>query len=71
MLAGSLARGRVEAGARARHGMAAIALDERLVASIEETAGGVAEDDVEEWLSALTPEQRVAVRGRVIEERSY
>jgi len=71
VLAGSLARGRVEASARARRGMASLTLDERLVASIEETASGVAEDAVEEWLSALTPEQRVAVRGRVIEERSY
>jgi RNA polymerase sigma factor (sigma-70 family) len=71
VLAGSLARGRVEASARTRRGMAAIALDERLVASIEETAGSVAEDAVEEWLSALTPEQRVAVQGHVIEERSY
>jgi RNA polymerase sigma factor (sigma-70 family) len=71
VLAASLARGRVQASARARSGMAALTLDERLVASIEETAGSVAEDTVEEWLSALTPEQRVAVRGRVIEERSY
>jgi RNA polymerase sigma factor (sigma-70 family) len=71
VLAASLARGRVQASARARRGMAALVLDERLVASIEETASGVADEAVEEWLSALTPEQRVAVRGRVIEERSY
>jgi RNA polymerase sigma-70 factor (ECF subfamily) len=71
VLAGSLARGRVQASARSRRGMAALTLDERLVASIEETASLVAEGAVEEWLSALTPEQRVAVQGRVLDERSY
>ncbi len=71
VLAASIARGRVEASGRARRGMAAIALDERLVGSIEDTASLVAEEAVEQWLSALTPEQRVAVRGRVIDERSY
>jgi RNA polymerase sigma factor (sigma-70 family) len=71
VLAGSLARGRVQANARSRRGMAAITLDERLVASIEETASVVEEGAVERWLSALTPEQRVAVRGRVIDESSY
>jgi len=71
VLAGSLARGRVEASARSRSGMASLTLDERLVAAVEETASLVAQGDVEKWLSALTPEQRVAVRGRVIDERSY
>jgi RNA polymerase sigma factor (sigma-70 family) len=71
VLAASLTRGRVEGSARARHGMAALALDERLVSSIEETASIVGEEAVEEWLSALPLEQRVAVRGRVVDERSY
>ncbi len=71
VLAGSLARGRVEASARSRRGMAALTLDERLVASIEETANLIAAGEIERWLSALTPEQRVAVRGRVVDERSY
>jgi RNA polymerase sigma-70 factor (ECF subfamily) len=71
VLAASLARGRVDASTRSRRGMAALALDDRLVASIEETANIVSEEAVEQWLSALTPEQRVAVRGRVVEERSY
>lgn len=71
VLAGSLARGRVEASARSRRGMASLTLDERLVASIEDTASLVAKSAVEEWLSVLTPAQRVAVRGRVIDERSY
>lgn len=71
VLAGSLARGRVEASARSRHGMASLTLDDRLVASVEETASVVAEGEVEEWLSALTAEQRVAVQGRVVDERSY
>lgn len=71
VLAGSLARGRVEASARSRRGMASLTVDDRLVASIEETACVVADGAVEEWLSALTPEQRIAVRGRVIDEISY
>ncbi len=71
VLAGSLARGRVETSARSRRGIASLTLDDRLVASIEETASLVAEGAVEEWLSALTPEQRVAVQGRVLDERSY
>jgi RNA polymerase sigma-70 factor (ECF subfamily) len=71
VLAASLTRGRVEASARSRRGMASLTLDERLIASIEETASVVAEGVVEEWLSALSFEQRVAVQGRVIDERSY
>lgn len=71
VLAASLARGRVETSARARRGIAALTLDERLVASIEETASGVAEEAVDAWLADLTPDQRVAVRGRVLEDRSY
>ncbi len=71
VLAGGLARGRVEASARSRRGMAALTLDTRLVASVEETASLLADAQVDRWLSALTAEQRVAVRGRVIDERSY
>lgn len=71
VLAASLTRGRVESSARSRAGMAALTLDERLVDSIEDTASAITEEDVDHWLSALTPEQRVAVRGRVIDERSY
>jgi len=71
VLAASLARGRVETSARSRRGMASLTVDDRLVASIEETAHVVADGAVEEWLSALSPEQRVAVRGRVIDESSY
>ena len=51
--------------------MAALTLDERLVASVEETATLVTDGELDEWLSALTAEQRMAVRGRVIDERSY
>ena len=71
VFARTLTRGRVESSARARRGMAALTLDERLIASVEETVSALADDVVEEWLSALTAEQRVAVRGRVIDERSY
>ncbi len=71
VLAGSLARGRVKrvlVPARAWDRSRSMT---RLAASIEETACLVAEDEAEEWLSALTAEQRVAVRGRVIDERPY
>jgi len=71
VLAGSLARGRVEASSRARLGMAALTLDERLVASIEETVDAIGGAVVEECLAGLTPEHRAAVRGRVIDERPY
>lgn len=71
VLADSLARGRVEASARARLGMAALTLDERLVCSVEEAAAALDEAFVGEWLSQLPYAQRAAVRGRVLEDRSY
>ncbi len=71
VLAASLERGRVEASARSRRGMTALIVDERLIASIEEAVASVAEDDVDAWLADLTPDQRVAVRGHVIDDRSY
>jgi RNA polymerase sigma factor (sigma-70 family) len=71
VLAGSLARGRVESSARARLGMVVLTHDERLDAAIGETIDTVDAATVEEWLASLTPEQSVAVRGRVIDERPY
>ncbi len=71
VLAESLARGRVEAAARERLGMAPITLDDRLVATVEEAVQEFDDALVEEWLRELTPDQRNAVRERVLEERSY
>lgn len=71
VLAGSLEKGRVQASARVRQGMNAITLDDRLAATIEEAADASDEQTVTEWLAALTPQLRLAVHGRVIEERPY
>jgi RNA polymerase sigma factor (sigma-70 family) len=71
VLSGSVARGRVEAGARARLGMAALTHDARLAASIEETVDAVEQATVDSWLASLTADQHMAVRGHVIEERTY
>jgi RNA polymerase sigma factor (sigma-70 family) len=71
VLADSLQRGRVQSSARARLGMAALTVEERLVASVEEAADACEPAVVEQWLSTLSPEQRTAVRLRVLDERSY
>lgn len=71
VLSGSLARGRVEAGARARIGMAALSCDEHLAHSIEQTIDAIDEETAERLLAGLSPAQRVAVRGHVLEERPY
>jgi RNA polymerase sigma factor (sigma-70 family) len=71
VLAASLERGRVEAAARQRLGMSAVVLDDRLVADVEDAARDFDDTLVEEWLSQLAPDQRLAVRQRVLEERSY
>jgi RNA polymerase sigma factor (sigma-70 family) len=71
VLASSLERGRVEAAARERLGMAAVVLDDRLVAAVEEAACGDDVSLVQEQLARLPADQRRAVRERVLEERSY
>jgi RNA polymerase sigma factor (sigma-70 family) len=71
VLAASLKRGRVEAAARQRLGMEALTVDEQLVRSVEEAALGCDDALVEERLLGLSPDQRAAVRARVLEERSY
>jgi len=71
VLAASLQRGRVEDGARVRMGMRALTLDERLVRSVEELAVAGDGAPAEELLAGLPRDQRDAVRGRVVEERSY
>jgi RNA polymerase sigma factor (sigma-70 family) len=71
VLASGLERGRVEAAARERLGMAAVVLDDRLVAAVEEAACGNDVSLVQEQLARLPADQRRAVRERVLEERSY
>lgn len=71
ILAASLRRGRVEASARARLGMTALTVDERLVADVASAVVDAGDDLVEEWLAELPADQRKAVRARVLEERSY
>jgi RNA polymerase sigma factor (sigma-70 family) len=71
VLADSLRHGRVQSSARTRLGMAALTVDERLVATVEEQAGAVDDALVEEWLADLPAEQSAAVRERVLRERSY
>jgi RNA polymerase sigma-70 factor, ECF subfamily len=66
----SVRRRRVESSARAQLGMARLTLDERTVATVEDTVL-VAVDDVERWLARLPEDQRAAVRARVLEERPY
>lgn len=69
-LAQSWRRGRVEAHARRRLGMEAIVLNDEDMERIEELGQTESLDSLS-LLQALPPEQRNAVRGRVIEERGY
>jgi RNA polymerase sigma factor (sigma-70 family) len=67
VLASSLRRGQVEDDARRRLGMERLVLDDAALARIEELHGAPALAALDE----LPPDQRVAVAGRVVEERSY
>jgi RNA polymerase sigma factor (sigma-70 family) len=67
VLASSLRRGRVEDDARRRLGLERLVLDDAALARVEELVGAPALGALEE----LPPEQRAAVAGRVVEERSY
>ncbi len=66
-LARALERGRVEDRARRRLGMAPLVLDDEALERVEATAS----DASGSLLAALPPEQRDAVRERVLEERQY
>jgi RNA polymerase sigma-70 factor, ECF subfamily len=69
-LVGSLRRGRVEADARRRAGIReAVALTSEELERVESVAGS--DGGVIELLQRLPPEQREAVRARVLEGRSY
>jgi len=67
-LAKSRRRGIVEDRARRRLGMAPLTIDDDDLERIERLAGG---DDVDGLLDGLPPDQRDAVRARILEERSY
>lgn len=62
-------RGRVENRARRSLGMEPLALEDPELARIEELADS--EGQVLDALSALPPEQRAAVEGRVVQEQGY
>jgi len=62
-------RGRVEDRARRSLGMEPLALDDPELARIEELADS--EGQVLDALSALPADQRIAVEGRVLQERGY
>jgi RNA polymerase sigma-70 factor (ECF subfamily) len=71
VLSESLRRGRVDASARVRTGMVALAIDDRLLADVESEASTAGDELIGDWLGSLPREQRSAVRARVLEERSY
>lgn len=71
-LTDSLRRARVESSARRRLGLEPVVLEDADLERVEELASQG--DDplfVERLLAALPPEQRDAVRARVLDERSY
>ncbi|WP_445151848.1 RNA polymerase sigma factor [Baekduia sp. Peel2402] len=67
VLLASLRRGRVEDDARRRLGMERLVLDDVALARVEELANASALTALDD----LPPDQRAAVAGRVVEERSY
>jgi RNA polymerase sigma factor (sigma-70 family) len=67
VLAGSLRRGRVEDDARRRLGMERLVLDDAALVRIEELAGAPALSALDD----LPEDQRAAVAGRVVEEKTY
>jgi RNA polymerase sigma-70 factor, ECF subfamily len=68
-LAKSRRRGVIEDRARRRLGMAPLMLDDEDLERIERLAGK--DDAVEGLLETLPPEQREAVRARILEDRTY
>jgi RNA polymerase sigma factor (sigma-70 family) len=67
VLADSLARGRVEDSIRRELSLERLALDDEAITRIEELTGDVALAE----LDGLPPDQRTAVRGRVLEGAEY
>lgn len=67
VLGTSLRRGRVEDDARRRLGLERLVLDDAALARVEELVGAPALAALED----LPPDQRDAVAGRVVQERTY
>jgi RNA polymerase sigma factor (sigma-70 family) len=67
----SLRRARVESSARRRLGLEPVTLEDEDLARVEELASLGDDGYVERLLRDLPPEQRDAVRARVLDERSY
>ncbi|MGP0033052.1 MAG: RNA polymerase sigma factor [Solirubrobacteraceae bacterium] len=67
----SLRRARVESSARHRLGLEPVTLEDDDLVRVEELASLGDDGYVERLLSDLPPEQRDAVRARVLDERSY
>jgi RNA polymerase sigma factor (sigma-70 family) len=67
----SLRRARVESSARERLGLEPVTLDDDDLVRVEEIASLGDDGYVERLLGALPPDQRDAVRARVVDERSY
>jgi len=65
----SFRRGRVADDARRRIGMPQISLDDHDLERIEATAGS--DLAIDHLLAALPADQRVAIRARILDERSY
>jgi RNA polymerase sigma-70 factor (ECF subfamily) len=70
-LSGALRRGAVEDRARRRLGMARLELDDDALEGIDRLAAGDATAALQEALEGLPPDQRDAVRARVLDEREY
>jgi RNA polymerase sigma factor (sigma-70 family) len=70
-LVDSIRRGRVEDRARRRLGIEPLELGDEDVERIEQRAAAAAGDSALEALERLSREQRVAVKGRVLDEAQY
>lgn len=68
VLAHSVRRGRTEDRARQRIGLPALALDDAQLAQIDEIGD---DSGVLAALDGLAPDQREAVRGRILDDRTY
>ena len=71
VIAASRRRGRVDASARQRLGLERLTLGADRLGVFEEVIAAEGDAAVEEWLAALPPAQREAIRLRVLEERPY
>ena len=70
-LVDSIRRGRVEDRARRRLGLEPLVLSDEDIERIEQRAAAAADDSALAALERLSLEQRVAIRGRVLDEAEY